>query len=266
MDWKSKVAVVTGASSGIGAATSRLLAARGLHVILVARRAHKLIEVRDGIVSNGGSADVIEADLSMETDCLRILQRVNENDEQTEVLVNNAGFGWYGYFDRMPWEIAREMLQVNIMATAHLTSLFLPGMRRQGHGHIINVGSIAGSIPSQGISLYSATKAFQDAFTTALHRETRGTGVHVSVVRAGPVQTEFCASAVQRENGGRVPTERLGVSAEHVAARIWYLLLHPRRVMYVPSWLRITPWIELSFGWLEDRLGPLLLRKTNTTR
>jgi short-subunit dehydrogenase len=91
MDWKSKVAVVTGASSGIGAATSRLLAARGLHVILVARRAHKLIEVRDGIVSNGGSADVIEADLSMETDCLRILQRVNENDEQTEVLVNNAG-------------------------------------------------------------------------------------------------------------------------------------------------------------------------------
>jgi uncharacterized protein len=254
----SQVAVVTGASSGIGAATARRLAATGLRVILVARRVERLLKLQAEIESAGGSAEVIVADLGCEAERLRVFEQIDAAD----VLVNNAGFGWYGYFAKMPWETAREMLQVNVEATAHLTALFLPGMCERKHGHVVNVGSVAGSIPSQGIAVYAATKAFEDAFTTALHRETRGTGIHVSVVRAGPVRTEFCESAVQRENGGHLPTERIGVSAKYVAAQIGRLLQHPRRVIYVPWWLRITPWIELSFGWLEDRLGPLLLRKS----
>ncbi|MBI5298545.1 MAG: SDR family oxidoreductase [Chloroflexi bacterium] len=252
-----QIAVVTGASSGIGAATARRLAATGLRVILVARRVERLLKLQAEIESAGGSAEVLAADLSSEEDRLRVFEQVHAAD----VLVNNAGFGWYGYFAKMPWEIAREMLRVNLEATTHLTWLFLPGMLARKHGHIVNVGSVAGSIPSQGIAVYAATKAFEDAFTTALHRETRGTGVHVSMVRAGPVRTEFCESAVGRENGGHVPTERIGVSAEYVARRIERLIQHPRRVIYVPWWLRVTPWIELSFGWLEDRLGPLLLRR-----
>ena len=134
-------------------------------------------------------------------------------------------------------------------------------MRRRGRGHIINVGSISGSIPSQGIAVYSATKAFLDAFTTALYRETRDTRVRVSVVRAGPVRTEFGDIALQKENGRNVPTEKVGVSAGHVAKRIWGLLQRPRRVIYVPRWLGVVPWLELSFGWMEDLLGPLLLKR-----
>jgi len=253
----SKLVIVTGASSGIGEATARQLAKAGMRVVLVARRLERLLGLQAEIASTGGKAEVVEADLRSEEKRVHIFQQVGEAD----VLVNNAGFGWYGYFNNMPWKTAREMLEINVESTAHLTSLFLPGMRKRNRGHIINVGSISGSIPSQGIAMYAASKSFMDAFTTALHRETRGTKVNVSVVRAGAVKTEFCESALNRENGGHVPTEKVGVTSEHVAHRIWNLLLRPKRVIYVPRWLQVVPWVELSFGWLEDLIGPVLLRR-----
>lgn len=161
----------------------------------------------------------------------------------------------------MPWKTTWEMLQVNVEAVVQLTLGFLGKMRQRDSGHIINVGSISGSIPSQGIALYGATKSFLDNFTTALYRELTGTHVHVSVVCAGSVQTEFGEVALSQENGGHVPTEQVGVTADYVAWRIWELMLRPRRVIYVPGWLRVIPWTELSFGWIIDRTGPLLLRK-----
>jgi short-subunit dehydrogenase len=257
MNWRDKVAVVTGASSGIGAATARQLERAGMRVVLVARRLERLRRLKAEIESDGGKAEIAAADLSSERERVRIFEQAGAAD----VLVNSAGFGWYGYFSAMSWKTAQELMQVNIGATAHLTSLFLPGMLARDAGHIVNVGSISGSIPSQGIAMYGASKAFVDAFSTSLYRETRGTRVQVSVVRAGPVRTEFGEAALSKQNGGRVPTEKIGVSAEHVAWRIWKLLLHPRRVVYVPGWLRIVPWFELSFGWLEDWIGPLLLKR-----
>lgn len=257
MDWQNKTAIITGASSGIGEATARRFAEAGLRVVLVARRMERLLGLKKEIESKGGKAQVIAADLGCEADRVKVFEQVQTAD----VLINNAGIGWYGYFDQMSWETAREMLRVNIEATAHLTSLFLPTMKKRNRGHIINIGSISGSIPSQGIALYAASKSFMDAFTTALHRETHGTEVHVSVVRAGPVKSEFCKSALQRENGGHVPTERVGITSEHVAWHIWKLLIHPRRIIYVPRWLQIVPWIELGFGWLEDLIGPVLLKR-----
>lgn len=258
--WKDRIAVITGASSGIGAATARRLAAAGMRVVLVARRLERLLAMKATIEAEGGQAEIIAADLASEPDRARLHAEV-EQLGGADVLVNNAGIGWYGYYDEMPWETAQEMLEVNVGATVHLTSLFLPKMKRKNRGNIINVGSIAGSFPNQGVAVYSATKSFLDAFTSVLYRELRGTRVHVSVVRAGPVQTEFCESALNRENGGHVPTERVGVSADVVAWEIWKLLLKPRKVIYVPAALRIAPWVEMNFGWLVDRLGPLLLRR-----
>lgn len=109
--------------------------------------------------------------------------------------------------------------------------------------------------------MYAASKAFMDAFTTSLHRETRGTKVHISVVRAGPVQTEFFETARNHANGRDVPAEHFAVTSQVVAERIWKLILHPRRIGYVPRWLAIVPWIELGFGWLEDSIGPMLLKR-----
>jgi len=260
-DWKNRIAVVTGASSGIGAATAKRLAKQGLDVVLVARRLDRLEDLAEEIRRGGGRADCIPADLSLEDDRARVFQEVTARFGEVDVLVNNAGLGWYGYGSDMPWKTAWEMLQVNVEAVVQLSLGFLGRMRGRGSGHIINVGSISGSIPSQGIALYGATKSFLDNFTTALHRELSGTRVHVSVVRAGPVRTEFGEVALSKENGGHVPTEHVGVTADYVAWRIWKLLLRPQRVIYIPDWLRVVPWAELAFGWINDRVGPLLLKK-----
>jgi short-subunit dehydrogenase len=258
--WKNRIAVVTGASSGIGAATARRLAREGMQVVLVARRLDRLEELAREIRQGGGQAYAIPADLIQESDRARLFQEVTSRFGDADVLINNAGLGWYGYGDEMPWKTALEMLQVNVEAVVQLTLGFLGKMRQRNAGHIINVGSISGSIPSQGVAVYGATKSFLDNFTTALHRELTGTRVHVSVVRAGPVRTEFCETALQRENGMHIPTENVGLTSEQVAQRIWTLMLRPRRVVYLPEYLRLVPWAELAFGWIIDRMGPLLLR------
>jgi short-subunit dehydrogenase len=258
--WVNKIAVITGASSGIGAATARNLARHGLKVVLVARRRERLEQLASEIRLSGGQAEIISADLSQEAERERVFAQVEAEYGQVDVLVNNAGLGWYGYGIEMPWTIASEILQVNVTAAVHFTLLFLKKMRSLGSGHIINIGSISGSLPSQGVAIYGATKSFLDNFTTALYRELTGTRLHVSVVRAGPVLTDFSDTAASLEGGFHIPTERMGVTAETIANRIWNLLEHPRRVIYVPAWLSITPYVENSFGWLIDRLGPLLLR------
>ena len=88
----------------------------------------------------------------------------------------------------------------------------------------------------------------------------------MSVVRAGPVTSEFFQTAASRPSGSPIPAERFGIEPEVVAGRVWSLLHKPRRVVYVPGWLRVAPWIEFFFGWLEDRLGPFLLRNRVLTR
>ncbi len=258
-----KIAVVTGASSGIGSATARRLAGEGMQVVLVARRRERLDSLAEKIRLAGGTAHCLPADLTQEGERAQVFAQVAGQFGWADVLVNNAGLGWYGYGDRMSWQTAWQMLQVNVEAVVQLSLAFLPGMRSRNSGHIINVGSISGSIPSQGVALYGATKSFLDTFTTALYRELRGTHVHVSVLRAGPVRTEFGEAALRQESGGHVPTEYVGVSADRVAGQIWKLLLRPQRVIYVPAWLRVVPWAELAFGWIIDRLGPLLLKNTS---
>ena len=255
--WKDKQAVITGASSGIGAALARKLSAQGLQVVLVARRRERLESLAEEICAAGGSARILTADLRNEADRALLCQQAGNAD----LLINNAGLGWYGYGDQMSWETAQEMLQVNVEAVVQLSLVFLAKMRQRNAGHIINIGSISGSLPSQGIALYGATKSFLDNFTTALHRELTGTHVHVSVVRAGPVKTEFVEAALALENGGQMPQGMIGVPSEQVAERIWSLVCRPRRILYVPGYLRVVPWLELSFGWVIDRVGPLLLKR-----
>ncbi len=260
MRWRDRIAVVTGASSGIGEATALRLASEGMRLRLVARRLDRLTALRERIDASGGCAVVMDADLALESERSRVFEAVQAQGG-ADVLVNNAGFGWYGYFSGMSWKTAGQMLQVNVAAAVHLTSLFLPEMLKRDQAHIINVGSISGSIPSQGIAVYAASKAFLDAFTTSLWRELKGTPVRVSVVRAGAVRTEFGQSALGQQGGGHMPTEHVGLRAGHVADRIWGLLQHPKRVIYVPRGARLVPWAELSFGWMMDLLGPLLLRR-----
>lgn len=260
-NWEDKIALITGASSGIGEAVARRLAGEGIHVLLVARRKEMLLNIASQIQAAGGKADYYEIDLTDEAERLHLHEQVIAEHGQVDILINNAGLGWYGYAAKMPWRVAEEMIQVNITAVVHLTLLHLQLMRQRGSGHIVSIGSISGSLPSQGIALYGATKSFLDNFSTAIYRELSGTNVHISVVRSGAVETEFCSSAASRPGGLHIPTENHGVSSHTVAERVWHLLQHPQRVIYVPRYMALTPWLETYFGWLIDRIGPLLLRR-----
>lgn len=259
---RQKVAVVTGASSGIGAATARQLARAGYRVVLIARREEALEELMSQIAAKEGSAEIIAADLAIESECQRIHSEVNERYGQVDVLINSAGLGWYGFGDDMPWQLAQQMMAVNMTAVTRLTLLFLRDMKSRNQGHIINVSSVVGSLPSQGVALYSATKSFIDTLTSSLYRELRGTGVHISVVKPGAVATSFFDSAASRINGQPIPARRLAIQPEMVAGRIMALIRRPRRIVFVPGILGFVPWVELVFGWLIDLIGPLLLRRT----
>ncbi len=263
--WAGKVALITGASGGIGAAVARGLAQQGLRVALVGRRVERLDLLADEIRRDGGQAHVIAADLTDEGERQRVIEAADALGE-LEVLVNCAGFGWYGFGSDMAWPVAAQMIQTNLAAVAHLTLLALPAMRARNSGHIINIGSISGSLPMQGIAVYSATKSFVDSFTTALYRELVGTHIKVSVVRPGPVRTEFFDRSEQQAGGRRIPAERFAVTPEAVGRKVARLLRRPRRVAYVPGWLGFVPWVEPLFGGLIDRLGPLLLRRSASTR
>jgi len=260
-DWQGKLALITGASTGIGAATARILARRGLQLVLVARRKNLLEGLAQEIRQTGSQAFVRQADLAQEANRMAIVQDIRDNFGEIDVLINSAGLGWYGYYADMPYETISEMLQVNIATTIHLTRQVLPSMLERNAGHIIHIGSIVGSFPSQGVTLYSASKSFLDAFNTSLYRELQGTHIHTSIVRAGPVKTEFFRTAANRPEGRAIPVEGWGINAEVVARRVDWLLHHPRRQVFVPRWLAIVPWIELIFGWVPDRLGPLLLKR-----
>jgi short-subunit dehydrogenase len=255
-----KVAIVTGASSGIGEVTAERLSREGYRLGLIARRKERLDQLADQLRKEGGEAVVLPTDLADTEECSRIFERVKAALGSVDVLVNNAGLGWYGYGDRMSWDTARQMIEVNIASLTNLTLMFLSEMKERGKGHIINIGSIAGSIPSQGVALYSATKAFVDALTTSLYRELTGTNVKVSVVRAGAVATPFYDVASSSLSSPRIPVEWLAIRPETIADRVWDLIRKPSRIIYVPRILRVVPWIELTFGWLMDRIGPLLLR------
>lgn len=258
--FQGKLALITGASSGIGEATARYLAAKGLRVILVARRLELLSKIAAEIQQAGYKADVIDADLSREEERERVSSQVTSQFGSPDILINNAGYGWYGYYDQMNWKTARGMLQVNVEAAMHLILLLLPGMHKRGSGQIVNVSSIAGSLPVQGIALYASTKAFLDAFSTSLYRELRGTGIHVSLIKPGPVISDFFKTARNQPSGNDVPAANLGITTKQVAARIWALIQRPRRLMYVPAGLGITPWIAMTFGWFLDLLGPIHLK------
>jgi short-subunit dehydrogenase len=259
--WQGKIALITGASGGIGSAITRKLASEGVHVILVARRIEIMHELAGEIKRAGGQATVMPADLSNDKERKKVYNQVMSQFGHLDILINNAGFGWYGYTQDMPWTLTLDMLRVNISAVVQLTQMFLPAMSKRKSGHIINIGSVAGSIPSQGVALYSATKAFINAFTTSLYRELVDSGVNVSVLRAGPVTTEFFRTLNKRKSSLLDYVENLGVSPQRVAASVWQLILHPKRKKYVPGWMGIVPFVEFAFGWIMDRLGPLDLKK-----
>jgi hypothetical protein len=186
-----KVAVVTGASAGIGSAVARQLAAEGASLALVARTPDVLEWVAGEIRGAGGSARAFPADVRDRAACSALLDDVERALGGIDVLVNNAGANHRGPVEDQDPAALAQIIDVNLTAPIVLTRLALPYFRRRGHGAIVNVASIAGQIPVAHEATYSASKSGLRAFTFALREELEGTGITVSAVSPGPVDTGF---------------------------------------------------------------------------
>ena len=185
-------ALITGASSGIGAEIARGLAARGLSVTLVARREERLRELAGEITElHGVEAEVVTGDVSNERSRKKLIAEIEQRGLTVEVLVNNAGFGSGGRFTLLDSAKETSMVRTNVEAVVALTGHYLPEMAGRGRGAVLNVASLIAFQPVPFQATYGATKAFVLSFTDALHEEMRGTGVTVTAVCPGPVRTEF---------------------------------------------------------------------------
>jgi uncharacterized protein len=185
-------ALITGASGGIGLELARLFAADGHNVILVARTREKLERLATDLQSQHAvHATVISVDLAEPSAPDEIFRITQEASIHVEFLVNNAGFGIRERFDQTNLKEVLEMIQVNVSALTHLSSLFLPEMLARAHGSILNVASTAAFQPGPWMAVYYATKAYVLSFSEALHNELRSSGIAVTALCPGPTPTGF---------------------------------------------------------------------------
>lgn len=181
-------ALITGASSGLGADMARVLVDEGYEVILVARRKTKLEKLQKEL---GEKAKVIVKDISSTYNCMELYKEVKNED--IDILINNAGFGMCGYFDEAQLDRELDMIDLNVKSLHTLTKLFLKDFIKKDKGYILNVASSAGFMPGPLMATYYASKGYVLSFTSALYEELRrkGSSVSVSALCPGPVDTEF---------------------------------------------------------------------------
>ncbi|MEH2047892.1 SDR family NAD(P)-dependent oxidoreductase [Nostoc sp.] len=187
----AKVAIITGASSGIGAATAIALAEEGAHVAIAARRIERLNEIAQKIEAVGGKALPIVTDVSDETQVNSLVQKVNTTLGRIDILVNNAGVGGLGTIedgDSAEW---RRQFDLNVLGLLYATHAVLPIFKAQGVGHVVNLSSVAGRITRAGMGVYSATKWGVNAISEALRQEVHKDNIRVTIIEPGLVATEF---------------------------------------------------------------------------
>lgn len=188
---ENSVAIITGASSGIGRETATLFARKRVKVVLAARREDKLEEVAREINRLEGETLIIPTDVSDQTQVERMVGKALERFGRIDILVNNAGFSQFASIEETTSDDMREIIGVNLMGTFYSTKAVLPQMRKQGSGHIINISSVAGKRSFPFLGAYCATKFAMNAISEALRIELTGTGIYVSLVYPVTTKTEF---------------------------------------------------------------------------
>jgi short-subunit dehydrogenase len=214
---ETSTALITGASSGIGAAIARELASRGYGATLVARREDLLRELADELSgAHGVRMETIAADLFTEEGREEVVSQLSELGLEVEILINNAGFGGFGTVHEMAPERQTQMVRLNCETLVFFQARFTPAMVARGRGAVLNVGSTASFQPLPGSATYAATKAFVLSLSEATHAELRPAGVTVTALCPGPVKTEFGQIAGAGSAEEMLP-EPFWMSADQVA-------------------------------------------------
>ncbi|MCP6681157.1 SDR family NAD(P)-dependent oxidoreductase [Bacillus nakamurai] len=248
---------ITGASGGLGERLAYLCAAEGAHVFLSARREDRLQEVKKTIIGRGGRCDVFPFDVSNIEEAEDVRRLIGPVD----VLINNAGFGIFETAADSSLEDMKAMFEVNVYGLIACTKACLPVMLHANSGHIINIASQAGKLATPKSSLYSATKHAVLGYSNALRMELAGTGISVTTVNPGPIQTDFFTIA-DKEGGYVKSVGRWMLDADSVAERITAAVLTNKREINLPRWMNAgTKLYQLFPSFVEKLAGRVLKKK-----
>jgi len=225
----TKVALITGASAGLGVEFARQLSERGHRLVLVARRKDRL----EALAKELGNARAVVIDLSKSGSAAKLLADLEAAGEQVEILVNNAGFGLIGRFAKLDAKRLRQMIDLNVGTLTDLCRAVAPAMIKRKSGGILNVASTAAFQPGPNMAVYFATKAYVLSFTEALHEELKAHGIRVTALCPGPTRTEFGEVA---GFGGNGMFDRVAMGAPEVV-RAGLDGLDRNRAVVVPGWV-----------------------------
>ena len=245
MDFKNKVVIITGASSGIGEATAIKFAKKGANVVLVARRKEKLLEVKKKLSNFPGTSLICQCDVSDKEQVNQMSKKVLDEFGRVDVLVNNAGFVIYGKVNELSTEEIVAQMETNYFGMIYCTKAILPQMLEQHSGHIVNVASVGASFGVPGIASYCASKYAMLGFSEGLFHELDGTGVGLTVVSPIMVRTPLFDHP-SFENFSKFSTG-ISLSSETVAKTIIKASNSSRLELVVPSAARAGIWFKQTF-------------------
>jgi NADP-dependent 3-hydroxy acid dehydrogenase YdfG len=251
-----KVVIITGASSGIGAAAAALFAQAGCPVVLAARRFDRLEHIAEDIRKGGGKALPVATDISQPHAIDSMVSAALDNYGRIDILFNNAGFGRLDWLEALdPLKDIQSQITVDLLGVILTTRAVLPHMYRQRSGHIINMSSVAGWIAPPFYSIYAASKFGVRGFSEALRREAGPLGVYVSVIYPGSVRTEFASHVGANSPKRRFKTPAwLTLSADDVARSVVDLARRPRRQLTTPWFMVVTRFLNTHFNGISDRI------------